>query len=479
MRPLRQWVVKRSALFEKLYRVLEPVILAAKPLVEMTGSARLQRPVAALERICKGALFDCRMCGRCILSSSGFSCPTNCPKSLRNGPCGGVRPDGTCEVDCGMRCVWVDAWEGSGRMQGGQRILALQPPMERNIQGSSAWLRLIAESGSPKAAPKPKDETVPPMASAPVNPFEETLRAGRFAVTAEISPPDSAEPEDVYKRVMMFEGHVDAVNVTDGSGGNCHTSSLGVSVLLARKGFTPVLQITCRDRNRIAIQGDILGAAVLGISNILCLTGDGVASGDQPGAVPVFDLDSLSLLETARGLRDRGRYLSGRPLSHRPKLFLGAAANPFSPPYENRALHLAKKVAAGAQFIQTQYCFDVPMLESFMRQVRDLGLHRQCHILIGVGPIVSARTARWMRERVPGVRIPDHLIARLEKAQDQRKEGRAICIEMIQQIREIEGVAGVHLMAHRHEELIVDVIKETGIRNLPPRPQPLDLTRAS
>jgi methylenetetrahydrofolate reductase (NADPH) len=479
MRKVRHWVVKRSSLFEKLYRVLEPMILAAKPLVELTGSARLQKPVAALERVCKGLIFDCQMCGRCILSSSGFSCPTNCPKNLRNGPCGGVRPDGTCEVDCGMRCVWVDAWEGSGRMQGSQRILAVQPPMEKNIEGTSAWLRLIAESGLTKVAPQPKDEAPPPEASAPPNHFEETLRSGRFAVTAEVSPPDSAEPEDVYKRAMMFEGHVDAVNVTDGSGGNCHTSSLGVSVLLARKGFTPVLQITCRDRNRIAIQGDILGAAVLGINNILCLTGDGVASGDQPGAQPVFDLDSLSLLETARNLKDRGRYLSGRPLSHRPKLFLGAAANPFAPPYEIRAAHLAKKIAAGAQFIQTQYCFDIPMLESFMSQVRDLGFDRQCHILIGVGPIVSARTARWMRERVPGVHIPDALISRLEKAADQRKEGRAICIELIQQIQAIKGIAGVHLMAHRHEELIIDVIKETGIRNSTGKVNPADLTRAS
>jgi 5,10-methylenetetrahydrofolate reductase len=284
-----------------------------------------------------------------------------------------------------------------------------------------------------------------------------------------MSPPDSCDPEDVYRRIAAFEGAIDAVNVTDASGANCHISSLGVSALLAQKGLTPVMQIACRDRNRIAIQGDILSAAALGIVNLLCLTGDGVANGDHPGAVPVFDLDSISLLNTARLMRDEGHFLSGRRLAKRRQLFLGAVENPFVPPFHVRPRRLAKKVVAGAQFIQTQFCFDVPLLADFMRQVRDLGLHEKCFILVGVGPLPSARTARWFRSHVPGVHVPDAVIARMEKATGQRREGVRICVEIIQQLQEIAGVAGVHLMAHREEELIVSALADAGIRK-PARP---------
>lgn len=224
------------------------------------------------------------------------------------------------------------------------------------------------------------------------------------------------------------------------------------------------MQIACRDRNRIAMQGDILSAAALGIVNLLCLTGDGVASGDHRGAVPVFDLDSISLLNTARMMRDEGRFLSGRRLAKRPQYFLGAVENPFVPPYDLRPQRLAKKIAAGAQFMQTQYCFDVPRLRQFMRQVRDLGLDGKCFILVGVGPLPSARTARWLRSRVPGVHIPDAVIERLDKAADQRREGVKICVEIIEELREIAGVAGVHLMTHREDELVIRTLVDAAMR---------------
>ncbi len=223
------------------------------------------------------------------------------------------------------------------------------------------------------------------------------------------------------------------------------------------------MQISCRDRNRIAIQGDVLGAAAMGVANILCLTGDGVQAGDQPQAKPVFDLDSTSLLETIRCMRDQRMFLSGRKITRPPQVFLGAAANPFAPPYDYRPLHLAKKVAAGAQFIQTQYCYDIPLLERFMAKVREQGLHRKCFILVGVGPLATARTARWMRSNVPGVHIPDAVIARLEGAKDQKLEGKKLCVELIQQIRAIEGVAGVHVMAYRQEEYVSEIITASGI----------------
>ncbi|HZS84443.1 MAG TPA: methylenetetrahydrofolate reductase [Stellaceae bacterium] len=293
--------------------------------------------------------------------------------------------------------------------------------------------------------------------------FERVLRAGGFAVTAELAPPDSADPADVYARARVFDGYVDAINATDGSGANCHMSSVAVCALLTRVGYSPVMQISCRDRNRIAIQGDILGAAAMGVANLLCLTGDGVQAGDHPEAKPVFDLDCMSLLAIARRLRDDGRFESGRKLTSRPRVFLGAAENPFAPPYDWRPLRLAKKVAAGAQFIQTQYCFDLPRLREFMARLQDLGILDAVFVLVGVGPLPSARTAEWMRRHVPGVHIPDAVVRRLAGAADPRAEGRRLCIELIQQIREIKGVSGVHLMAYRQEEAVAEVIESSGV----------------
>lgn len=293
--------------------------------------------------------------------------------------------------------------------------------------------------------------------------LERVLRAGKFAVTTEISPPDSADPEEVYARARVFDGCVDAMNVTDGSGANCHMSSISVCSLLTRVGYAVVTQISCRDRNRIAIQGDVLGAAAMGSCNILCLTGDGVQAGDHPQAKPVFDLDCMSLLETVRTMRDASRFLSGRPLTLPPRIFLGAAANPFVPPYAYRPLRLAKKIAAGAQFIQTQYCYDVPRLKEYMARVRDLGLLDKVFILVGVGPLASAKAATWIRENVPGVHIPDALIARLAGTKKQKLEGKKLCIELIQQIREIEGISGVHVMAYRQEETVAEIIQTSGV----------------
>jgi len=293
--------------------------------------------------------------------------------------------------------------------------------------------------------------------------LERLLREGKFAVTAELNPPDSADPQEVYDRALVLSEVCDAINATDASGANVHMSSVGICSLLTRAGYAVVMQISCRDRNRIAIQGDVLGAAAMGVANILCLTGDGVQAGDQPSAKPVFDLDSMSLLETIRGMRDKHVFLSGRKITKPPQVFLGAATNPFSPPFDYRPIHLAKKVAAGAQFIQTQYCYDMPMLERFMAKVRELGLQEKCFILVGVGPLASARAARWMRSNVPGIHVPDPVIERLEGAKDQKLEGKKICIELIQQIRDIKGVAGVHVMAYRQEELVSEIITASGI----------------
>ena len=294
--------------------------------------------------------------------------------------------------------------------------------------------------------------------------LERILRRGEFAVTAELNPPDSANPAEVYERAAIFDGWVDGINAVDASGANCHMSSVGICALLTRMGYAPIMQIACRDKNRIAIQGDVLGASAMGVQNILCLTGDGVQAGDQPGARPVFDLDSMSLLETIRMMRDEGKFLSGRKITTPPPVFLGAAINPFVPPFDFRPLHFAKKVRAGAQFVQSQYCYDVPLLREFMKRVRDMGLDRQCFIMIGVGPLASAKTARWMKGNVPGVHIPDEVIRRIEGAADQKAEGKRLCIDIINEVKDIEGVHGVHVMAYRQEEYVAEIVPQLPTR---------------
>jgi len=294
--------------------------------------------------------------------------------------------------------------------------------------------------------------------------LERVLRAGQFAVTTELAPPDSADPQEVYDRARIFDGHVDAINATDGSGAHCHMGSLAVCALLTRVGYAPVMQISCRDRNRIAIQGDILGGAAMGVCNVLCLSGDGVQAGDHPQAKPVFDLDAVTLLETARTLRDEHRFLSGRKISYAPRVFLGGAANPFAAPLEFRAQRVAKKVAAGAQFIQTQYCYDMPVLRTFMQRIEDLGLLDKVFILVGVGPLRAAKTAEWMRANVPGLHIPDRVIKRLADAGPKAaEEGRKLCVELIQELREVRGVSGVHIMAYRQEQTVPEIVERSGV----------------
>jgi methylenetetrahydrofolate reductase (NADPH) len=289
------------------------------------------------------------------------------------------------------------------------------------------------------------------------------LRDGQFAVTAEISPPDSANPADVYEKAAFFDGYVDALNATDGSGANCHMSSVGMCALLTRHGYSMVMQVSCRDRNRIAIQGDVLGASAMGVSNILCLTGDSVEAGDHPEAKPVFDLDSLSTLTMLRGMRDDEKFLSGRKITSPPHIFLGAAVNPFAPPLDYRPLRLAKKIAAGAQFVQTQYCFDIKLFQKYMAVVRDAGSHEKVFFLAGVGPLNSARSAEWIRRNVPGVHIPDEIIRRMKAADDQEEEGIRICVDMIAALKEIEGVHGIHIMAFRQEHRVAEIVERSGV----------------
>jgi methylenetetrahydrofolate reductase (NADPH) len=294
--------------------------------------------------------------------------------------------------------------------------------------------------------------------------LRERLASGGFAVTAEISPPRGASTQPITKTAAHLKGWVDAVNVTDNQGSNVRLASWAGSLALLEAGLEPVMQMTCRDRNRIALQSDLLGASALGIRNILVMTGDHPKFGDHPGAKPVFDLDSVQLLWALRTMRDQHVLLSGRTLDPAPDCFLGAVENPFAPPVEFRADRLGKKVAAGAQFVQTQFVFDVPAFARWMTQVRDLGLTEGCKILAGVGAVRSVKALDYMQNHVPGVEVPDHVFQRLRSVPPghQAKEGIKLAAEIVRQVAEIEGVAGVHLLVAGNEQAVPEILQNAG-----------------
>jgi 5,10-methylenetetrahydrofolate reductase len=319
--------------------------------------------------------------------------------------------------------------------------------------------------------------TVPPRSS-----LEAVLRSGRFAVTAEMQPSNGADPEEVRRLAYELKGKVDASNCTDNPAARPHLSSLAAGCLVAGTGLEPIVQLTCRDRNRLALQADLLGAAALGVKNVLVLTGDDVSAGDHPEARPIFDIDSLHLLRTARTLRDEGRYLSGRELTSRPSYFIGAVENPFAPPHDFRPVRLAKKHEAGAEFVQTQLCFNVPRLAEFMARAADLGLSERLFVLVSVYVARSTRALRYLRDVVPGIDVPDTVLERLEKATPERQaeEGFRLALETVAAVREIRGVSGVHLISIKGQDAILRLVEAAGLLPRPERevnrPNPLPLS---
>ena len=295
------------------------------------------------------------------------------------------------------------------------------------------------------------------------------LGKGRFAVTAECGPPKGADPEVVLRKAETLRGTVDAVNVTDNQTAIVRMSSLAACSLLKTAGLDPVLQMVVRDRNRIALQSDILGAAALGIGNVLCLSGDHQSFGNQIQAMGVFDLDSIQFLQVVKNMRDEGTILGGEPLTSPPDLFIGAAANPFADPLDFRVVRLSKKIAAGADFIQTQCIYNLERFEGWMKMAADRGLTERVFILGGVTPLKSPGMARYMKNKVSGMDIPDEIIKRMEGVpkEQQREEGIRICVETIKRLKEIPGVKGVHIMAIEWEDAIGEIVKMAGLL---PRP---------
>ncbi|MEJ2262425.1 MAG: methylenetetrahydrofolate reductase [Anaerolineales bacterium] len=319
--------------------------------------------------------------------------------------------------------------------------------------------------------------------------LERMLRAGHFAVTAELGPPQSAESEVIREKAALLKDYCDAVNITDNQTAIVRMSSIGAGTIVVSEGLEPVIQMTCRDRNRLAIQSDLLGAYALGMRNLLCLSGDHQTFGNHPTSKNVFDLDSLQLVRMVSDMRDEHIFQCGDGFKgQEPRFFVGAAAAPFADPIDFRPYRLAKKVQAGANFIQTQLVYDVEAFEKYMQKVRELGLHKKTYILAGVGPLKSPGMARYMKNNVPGILVPDEIINRMNqagapwagKSKDQltkedkkarssawKDEGIKICIELIQQLRQVEGVAGVHIMAIEWEEAVKPIVEGAGLH---PRP---------
>jgi 5,10-methylenetetrahydrofolate reductase len=325
--------------------------------------------------------------------------------------------------------------------------------------------------------------------------LERVLRAGHFAVTGELGPPQSADSEVIRKKAALLKGYCDAVNITDNQTAIVRMSSIGAGAIAVQEGLEPVIQMTCRDRNRLAMQSDILGAYALGMRNLLCLTGDHQTFGNHPSAKNVFDMDSIQLIQTVTAMRDEHIFQCGDAFKGpEPRFFVGAAAAPFADPLDFRPIRLAKKVKAGANFIQTQLIYDIDAFKVFMEKVRKLGVHEQTFILAGIGPLKGPAMAKYMKENVPGILIPDELIKRMTdagapwagKSKDEltkedkkarseawQAEGIRITIELIDQLRQIEGVAGVHIMAIEWEEAVKPIVEGAGLFPRPVVPEPV------
>jgi methylenetetrahydrofolate reductase (NADPH) len=295
------------------------------------------------------------------------------------------------------------------------------------------------------------------------------LAAGQFAVAAELSPPRGVNLDSIAKDAATLKGYADAVNVTDNQAASVRMASIPVCALLVQQGLEPVAQMTCRDRNRLAMQADLLGAAALGIRNVLCLSGDHTRWGDHPAAKNVYDLDSTHLIRLVRNMVEHGCLDNGKEITPAPDFFVGAVANPFAPPFDYRPMRLAKKAAAGARFVQTQLIYNVDRFREYMKKVVDLGLHEQVYILAGVGPFKSSRMASFMATQVAGMDVPQPLVERMEKTPKaaQPEEGIRICCEIIEQVRDLPGVAGLHIMAVHWTEAVPEIVTRSGLY---PRP---------
>ena len=455
-----------------------------------------KRALAKIEIVVKGPLFGCRMCGNCLLQETAFICPMECPKGLRNGPCGGSTPE-KCYVDETRPCIWYKIFERSFKLGREDLLLEVLPPLDWDKVGTDSWGDVIdqtkkigvkkiitgltqREAGS---VSKTLDSIFTPVRqpawwqgdslyhapkyTEPASELERRLKAGEFVVAAEIAPPISINTNKLKENIELIKPYVAAINFTDNPSATPRMSSLACSKLAVDLGAEPVLQIAARDRTRVGLQSEVIGAAALGMRNILCITGDSMVLGPIPrGRMDIVDIDSVQMLWILRRLRDESKYLDGREIKTPPKYFLGAAASPFASNMKFQALREQKKVNAGAQFFQTNVVLDADALDEWLNEIAKRNILDKVYIMIGITPLKNYKTAAYMNNKVPGVFVPEKILKRMENAKEkgnEQEEGVQITLELIEKIKTKQGVHGIHLMAVGWEEIVPRIVKEAGL----------------
>jgi methylenetetrahydrofolate reductase (NADPH) len=452
------------------------------------------RILASLERTVKGPMFGCRMCGNCLLQETAFICPMECPKGARNGPCGGSTSE-RCYVDETRPCIWYKIYERSFAMGREEKLLEVLPPLDWDKVGTETWgdvYRQVRQLGvkkvftglvtrdvakrtetwdavfSPVRQPdwwRGDSEYHPPLYIEPVSELERRLKAGEFVVTAEVAPPVTISTSKLAKNIDLVKPFITAVNFTDSPSATPRMASWACGSVAIQRGVEPVLQIAARDRTRVGLQAEVLGANAMGIKNILCLSGDNMKMAPEPrGRMDILDIDSIQMLWILRRMRDEGRYLDGREMKFPPKFFLGAAASPYASDPRFQAIREHKKVNAGAQFFQTNLIFDPDGLEVWLNELAKRNILDKVYILAGVTPIKSLKMAQYMDKEVPGIFVPKKLLERIEAAGVRaEEEGVQIALEIIEKIRNLQGIRGIHLMAVGWEEIVPRIVTEAGL----------------
>jgi methylenetetrahydrofolate reductase (NADPH) len=452
------------------------------------------RVLEFVERAVKGPLFGCRMCGNCLLQETAFICPMECPKGVRNGPCGGSTSE-RCYVDETRPCIWYKIYDRAFRMGREEMLLEVLPPLDWDKVGTETWGDVVRQARSvgfgkvfsgltSKEASRRAEtwdavfqpvrqpewwngdkEYHPPAYSEPASDLERRLKAGEFVVTSEVAPPLTTATKKLCSNVDMVKEYAAAINFTDCPSATPRMSSWACSKLAIDRGAEPVMQIAARDRTRTGLQAEVLGANALGVRNILCLSGDSMKMAPSPrGRMDIIDLDSIQMLWLLRRMRDEGKYLDGRSMKFPPKYFLGAAASPFASEPRFQAIREHKKVNAGAQFFQTNLVFDPDGLEIWLDELAKRNILDKVYILIGITPLKNLKMAQYMHHEVPGVTIPEPLLKRMERAGDgAEEEGVQIALELIEAVKDKQGVNGIHLMAVGWEEIVPRIVTDAGL----------------
>ncbi len=451
------------------------------------------RVLRKTERWTKGPLFGCRMCGNCLLQETAFICPMECPKGMRNGPCGGSTPD-KCYVDNTRPCIWYRIYKRAYKMGREQILLEVLPPLDWDKVGTETWgevARSVKKYGRIKFIKSrfKKDKTEreiawqsvfrpirqpewwngdslyhPPAYKEPVSELESELRKGKFVITSEVQPPLGTATGKLKENIELVRKHVSAINFTDSASASPRMSSIACSKLAAELGADPVLQIAARDKTRSGLQSEIVGANALGIRNVLCITGDNARIGPSPTSnTNILDMDAIQMLWILRRMRDEGLYLDGRKMKNPPKLFLGAAASPFASEPKFQALREEKKINAGAQFFQTNLIFEPEKLDLWLEELYKRNILDKVYILAGVSPIKSLKMAQHLQNCVPGVFVPETVLKRFEncKPEDYSKLGFDIAMEIISGIKGKQGINGLHLMSVGWETIVPKIVQNT------------------